>query len=430
MIPPLPLSSAALVAAALIFPSYPAVAPAAPASIVQEEQGIDEATAAKIEKYLDLAREGRVSVRPQAAQRLVRLGAPAAKRLREACGEDGRDLARLGQYLVEVLGELGDPTLRAWLWRDLADRDFPWRGPASRTLAATATADELGPFRECLGDYLGQVREAAIGALERLDDRASLELVRPLLEDQNDRVRRAAAALLDRWGEPWALAWLVEDLRRGDRFFGMPLGEQARFDAIRVLAERLGSDHGYRAELGPDDPGNRRAIEELAEVVKRRAKGVTVELPDLARAVGEWEGDVLGLELRSCRRGEYYLRWNEKDLLYVGTGNAVAIELEKGTVARLRRLVRERAAVLGDERYWGAPGCDLEQLHVIDEKGEDQSFLVSKGPDPVSDLRPGPLDEVVRLLLETLPDEPAEDPRVSALRTHVVEALQAIGGEL
>jgi len=427
---PLQVPLALLAAAALVSPSYPPAERSAPASAAQEEQEVDEATAAKIEKYFDLAREGRVSVRPQAANRLVRLGAPAAERVREACGEDGKDLARLGQYLVEVLGELEDPTLRAWLWRDLADRDFPWRGPASRTLAASATADELEPFRECLGDYLGQVLDAAHGPLPRLAARDSLELVRPLLEDQNDRVRRAAAAVLDLWGEPWALAWLVEDLRRSDRFFGMPLGEQARFDAIRVLTERLGSDHGYRAELGPDDPGNRRAIEEIAEAVRQRAGGQVVELPDVARAVGEWEGDVLGLELRSCRRGEHYLRWNESDVLYVGTGNAVAIELEEGTVARLRKLVAARVAALGDERYWGAPGCDLEQLHLVDESGEDRSFLVSKGPDPVSDLRPAPLDEIVRLLLETLPDEPAEDPRVSALRTHVVEALKAIGGEL
>ncbi len=392
------------------------------------EGAVDEKTAAKIEKYIDLARTGRVAVRPQAAGRLVRLGAPAAKRLREECGEDGRGLAGLGQYLVEVLGEFDDPTLRVHLWRGLEDRDFPWRGPASRTLAATAATTELESFLALLDDHLGQVREASISALQRLGAKQHLDAVRPLLEDQNDRVRRAAATLLDHWGEGWALAWLVEDLKRDDRFFRMPLGEMARFDAIRLLQERLGDAFGYRAEKPPGDPENRAAIEAIARAVRTRAKGVSVEIPDLARAGGETEGDLLGLELRSCRRGEFYLRWNRADVLYVGTGNAEKVPLVPGTVARLHQRFQELAGELGEERYWGAPGCDLEQFHLVHDGGEVESFLVSKGPDPVPDLRPTPLDEVVRLLVETLPDDPSEDPRMSALRTRVTEALKVLGG--
>ena len=395
-----------------------------------QEEAVDEKTAAKIEKYIGLARTGRVSVRPQAARRLVRLGTPAATRIRDECGEDGRGLAGLGQYLVEVLGEFGDPTLRAHLWRGLEDRDFPWRGPAARTLAATTAVTELAPFLELLNDHLGQVREASISALQRLGAKRHLDAVRPLLEDQNDRVRRAAAALLDHWGEGWALAWLVEDLKRNDRFFRMPLGEQARFDAIRVLQERLGETYGYRAENPPGDPQNRMAIAAIAKAVSERAKGVSVEIPDLAKAGGETEGDLLGLELRSCRRGEFYLRWNRADVLYVGTGNAEELALEQGTVARLHQRFLELAGELGEERYWGAPGCDLEQFHLVNAQGQVESFLVSKGPDPVPDLRPTPLDEVVRLLVETLPDDPSEDPRMSALRTRVKAALKVLGGGL
>lgn len=404
---------------------------AAPAADpLTQDAAVDDETAAKIEKYLGLAKTGRIAVRPQAARKLLKLGAPAAQRLREECREDGSGLAGLGQYMVEVLGEFEDPALRVQLWGGLADRDFPWRGPAGRTLAATATPAELGRFLELFDDHLGQVREASVVALERLEAKDEAAAVRALLVDQNDRVRRAAAALLDRWGETWALAWLVEDLKRTDRFFRMPLGEQARFDAIRILRKRLGDDHGFRAEQSPDEPENRRAIATISAAVTERAGGEAVELPEIARAGGETDGDLIGLELRSCRAGEYYLRWNRADLLYVGTGNPVALKLKPGTVARLHRSVVELVGELGEERYWGAPGCDLEQLHLAGEGDAVESFLVSKGPDLVPDLRPESLDRVVRLLVETLPDDPADDARSSALRTRVREALKVLGGAL
>ena len=394
----------------------------------QEEAPADEVTAT-VEKDLGLARTGRVAVRPQAALRLVKLGAPAAERLRVECGEDGSGLADLGQYLVEVLGDFDDPVLRVHLWKGLDDRDFPWRGPASRTLAATARAPERQAFLELLADHLAQVRVAAVGALETLEAREELERVRVLLADPNDRVRRAAAALLDRWGERWALYWLVEDLKRTDRYFRMPLGEQARFDSLRVLRERLGEDFGFRADLAPDEPANAAAIEAIRAAVSKRAGGEARDLPAIARAGQATDGDVLGLELRSCRQGEFYLRWNRDDSLYVGTGRAVALPLERGTVERLLGTVREPLNELGETRYWGAPGCDLEQFRIVGEDGEVDAFLVSKGPAAIPDLRPTPLDAVVRLLIDTLPDDAHEDPRARTLRSRVIEALRVLGGE-
>ena len=403
-----------------------AATPVSPA-VSQEE---DEETRAKLEKYLELARTGRVAVRPQAARRVSQLGDLAAERLVQLIGDDGAGLVDLGPYLVEVLGELGDPRLRTQLWRALADPDFPWRGPAARSLAKTAQAGELEPYLGLLTDHLWQVRRAALDGVAALGPSEESSAVRALLVDQEGAVRRSAAALLDRWGERAALRYLVEELRREDQYFRLPHGAQARFEAAKLLSERLGEDLAVDPAESPREADAARAIDELESRVRELVGDAWPELPPIARAAGALESSVIGLELRSCRRGEFYLRWAEGDLLYVGTGNPAVVPLAKGSVARLRGGLERRLAELGDERYWGESGCDLEQFRLVDSSGSLQSYLLSKGQAAAGDLRPDALDDMAELLLATLPDAESPDPRLSRLRTRARAALEVLGGEL
>ncbi len=405
---------------------------ALPAAAAQESQSStpDEEARAKLTKYLDLARTGRVADRPQAARRVSQLGAPAAERLCELAGEDGSGLVDLGPYLVEVLGDLGDTRLRAHLWSSLADPDFPWRGPAARSLAKTSSPEELGAFLALLDDHLWQVRRAALDGLAAHGSAEQSDAVRALLADQEGAVRRAAAALLDRWGERGALRYLVEELRREDQYFRLPLGAQARFDAAKLLAERLGADLELDPSQSPRDEQQARAISALEARLEERAGADWPELPQIARAAGELEPSVLGLELRSCRRGEFYLRWTEGDRLYVGTGNPAVVQLPAGSVARLRAALGERLAGLGETRYWGESGCDLEQYRLVDSGGSIESYLLSKGQADAGDLRPTALDGVAELLLATLPDEESPDPRLARLRSRARSALLVLGGAL
>ncbi len=411
-------------------------------------QGADESVAqvdseieAKIEKYIGLARTGRMPVRPQAARRLVKLGEPAATRLRAACGEQGEGMADLGPHLVEVLADFEDPGLRARLWTQLSELDFPWRGAAARALAGTALTAEAPIFWELLADQLAPVRVAAIEALGTVGEGSSEEI--KVLSDRlriepNDRVRRSGVALLDDWGQSGYLLWLLEDLRRTDRYFRLPFGEQARFLSARLLAKRLGDLHGYKAENSPDDPENARAIELISEDLVKRADGQFPILPPQALAGREIDGNVIGLELRSCRRGEFFLSWNRADVLHVGTSRPLEIPLPPGTVAALEKGLAECWADLGDERYWGASGCDIEQLRLTGPDGEVENFLVSKGPAAIPDLRPAPLDRAVKLLVNSIPEggvwqleqrEQPRDVRGIELRERVEQALQSIGGE-
>lgn len=401
----------------------------------QQPSAEEQALSAKIEKYMDLARNGRAAVRPQAAKRLVKLGDPACKRLLAACGEGGAGMPALGPFLIEVLADFEEPALRAMLWQHLIDADFPWRGPAARSLSHRVQGAEVGAWVQSLRDPLDQVRLAATQAMVQLDGlgvnpnscRARAGLIVRLHQDPSDRVRRAAALQLDLWGEPAYLMWLVEDLKRTDTYFRLPHGEQARFASIRGLRKRLGDDFGFRAEDSPLEPHNAKAIGQLTRAVLERSAGEVKILPEFVLAGQRTEGDVLGLELRSCRVGEFFLRWNRNDVLYVGTGRARAIALPAGSVARLQAAMPALLEPLGKERFWGEAGCDLEQLRMLDEAGRVITYLVSKGQAAVPDLRPGALDGAVRLLVDSIPER-AKARDGSDLRGEVSRALEVLGG--
>lgn len=383
---------------------------------------------ADITRFLAASHSKNPAVRPQAAARLRALGSAAAPRLLRECGETPQDMARLAPEVIEILGELGDARLRAKLWQALGDPDFPWRPACLRSLAHAPQKDESERFVERLQDPIGAVRVAAIEAVSKLKIDAARGHVRNLLDDPDDRVRRAAAVALDAFGHRKALLWLVEDLRRTDRFFYIETGRSARYEAVRAIEERLGDRFGYEPGDAPETPANRAAIArvraKIIEITNKNAPPIS----DVARAGSDIPGNRLGLEIRSCRRGEIWLRWNEKDRLLVGTGNPASVELPKGTTAKLVKLARE-AATAEDRRIWGEPGCDHEQFYVALEGESVETFRMSKGPAPVDDLRPDALDALARALLTTLP-ESGTDPRLANLRERTRHALEAVGGPI
>ncbi|MCZ6598665.1 MAG: hypothetical protein O7B99_13585 [Planctomycetota bacterium] len=399
---------------------------------------VQDGSETELDRYVRLAREGSPIVRPQAARRLVRLGRPAAERLLVECGEGPRDMGALGADLVEVLGELDDARLRAKLWQALEDKDFPWRPSAARSLASTARAAEADRYHVMATDHLSAVRTAAMTAFERADLRQRQTMLLALLQDPHDRVRREAARVLDAWGNSCMLAYLVEDLRRDDRFFQLETGKEARFAAIAILERRFGDRFGYRPEQSPRVKVNRDAIEAIDRKTRELCWGGLPELPAIARAGRATEGDLIGLEVRSCRRGEFFLRWSRDDVLYVGTGRSARVQLPEGTVARLAKQMAPVVEELSEEAFWGAPGCDWEVFYwQPDPEARPVALRISKGPDAVPGLRPGKLAELAARLVATVPEnahagDPAvdQDPRLLNLRANVAEALRAVGGEL
>lgn len=414
-------------------------ADAAPATAqTAQDDGVDRT---KLEAMLEKAIHGSAVIRPQAAARLVTMGAPAAERILALCEGGPAAVAPLGAALVEVLAAFDEPRLRALLWECLADRDFPWRPAAARSLALhprpdagpEARDEETAAFRQLLSDPIAPVRMAAAQAFELLHPNPTDEMrseLRALLNDPSDFVRRAAAVTLVRWDEPEALLWLVEDLRRTDTFFERWSGKNAAYESRRVLAKLLGDVHGYDPESPPGAEVNLAALEKIEAAVRARiGTRHTPALPQVARASAPVTNAVLGLELVSCRRGEHYLCWTAGDELLVGLGNPARVKLPEGTTARLLALAREELTQL-DRPFYGEPGCDLEMLRVVDPPGgSPRSWIVSKGQARVEGLRPEALGRLMRALVASIP-EPIEsaDPRLAGLRRAAAETMESVGG--
>ncbi|MEM7515748.1 MAG: hypothetical protein AAF368_02335, partial [Planctomycetota bacterium] len=182
-----------------------------------------------------------------------------------------------------------------------------------------------------------------------------------------------------------------------------------------------------------EEESNLAAFAKLEAAVQKLNPGERPPLPRVARAFGETPRAVLGIELRSCRRGEIFLRWDERDLLWVGLGHPERIELPSGTTAALHAQAAELLQKL-EGRFFGEPGCDMEQVHFLAKASEEEgarpprpkAFRVNKGPDAVEGLRPQALTALAKLMLASLPAGVEEDD----LRARTRLALEAIGGAL
>lgn len=391
----------------------------------QEDEG-----RARVEKMLTVAREGSPAVRGQAAKRLLRDREVALAILLDRTNHP-QAFAALGPAVIEVLGEFHDTALRERLWRALADRDFPWRPAAGRALGTTAAANEHERFEPFLRDPIAAVRAAALEGIVACDPEHAAESLRFALLDRNDQVRRTAAERLVRRGERWALRWLVEELKRDDQFFFQLDGRNARFQAQKLLGELKVDLHGYRAASPPGTEDNARALAAIERDLARDLENAPVAFPEHARASGRLGLEpVLGIELRSCREGELFLRFTPDDVLHVGSGRAVAIDLPEGTCARLRERATALLPELGTERIFGEPGCDLEQIYW--PHGERiLAFRVSKGYEPIDGLRPAPITRLLQTVAEVLPETiDSDDPAHAHLRARLLATLTAIGGPI
>jgi hypothetical protein len=295
----------------------------------------------------------------------------------------------------------------------------------ARALAEQPQDTETAAFQLHLDDPLAVVRAAMARGFGQVE--GSLEVLERVLLDENDRVRQAAAfALLDR-GQRDVLWYLLEELKREDKYFERPTGTSARITVSRALSKRGLDLNGYDSRQEPTTPANARAIEQLAESLKGKPPPMT----SWQTAGGPISRERIGLELRSCRAGEFFLRWTDDDRLLVGQGNPAVVVLPPGTT---RKLVRGLAASYDDlegKRFFGAPGCDLEQVLLRrNPSSHSEALVIAKGPAFVPDLRPTPLTEGYAPMIATLPDGESTDPRLHNLLRRVRAALAVLGGSV
>ena len=379
----------------------------------------------EVERLFGAAIHGRVVIRSQAANRLVALGALGEARILQELSEEGLGLAAMGPPIIEAIGLCQSAQLRAALWPALVDGDFPWRPSVARALAEKPRASETSGFAEHLTDPLAEVRAAMVKGFG--GTQGDLDGLNTMLRDEDDRVRRAAAlALLDR-GQGRALWFLIEELKREDKFFERPTGMSARIMVSRALSKR-GVDLGaYDCRLASTIKVNAEALQKLIQ----SQEGERPPMESWQIASGPVLGERIGLELRSCRAGEFFLRWTDTDQLLVGQGNAAVVTLPPGTTQRLVQDLTRGYDNLEGRRFFGAAGCDMEQVLLRrTPQAPSETLVIAKGPAFVPDLRPAHLTNAYGPLIATLPDQKSSDPRLHNLRSRAIAALAVLGGPL
>lgn len=410
----------------------------------------------RIQKLIEVSIEGSQVVRPQAAERLLKMGDKARPlvlaHLAQALSNDdeavpfegwfdlGADFLLMAARMTHdpAQGE-GDPSvenLRARLWAAVEQPYFPWRPQILEGLGTPPRAGEVERFGTYLDAPLASVRIASLAGLRQGDPALWLPKVRArMLRETDDRVLRALADTAIELGDPSAAWVLIDQLAADESFFDQPMGHVARLDATRLLRLRFPTAPIFNPNLDPNSAEARAAREEQVQFYQEhlgeRPQATPARQSSLAR-----QGQVLfGVELRSCRAGEHFLRWTDRDQLWIGRLDPAVVRLPEGTVARLLAAASTAGEAMGKQYLTGQVGCDLETYYLpVEGKDKPQRFLVTKGPKPVEGLRPAALNRWIEAWLPSLPapigeaSSEASDERLVAPLQDAGRALFHIGG--
>ncbi|HYC78719.1 MAG TPA: HEAT repeat domain-containing protein [Planctomycetota bacterium] len=305
-----------------------------------------------------------------------------------------RSIYALSAPVTTWLGKLDHPPARALLRRAARDPEFPWRPYAVRALAEAPREDDRALFRDLLEDPLPAAREAAAEGLGRCPATASDDetaALRARLADSSFDVRAAAADALFKRGDRSALPVMVDALDLVRRFFDLDFGEIARRRAWALVAPIAG-------EGVPYDPGAPPEHRAFAMTILRRRLALDASPDGAASRPAAWAPDVdrvvFGLEVRSCRRGDAFLRLTAEGDLVTGQYDLKAGRIPPALLATLREEI-ERARAVPERPLYGRPGCDFERYYLPDEDGLRR---LTVGPEG----RPAGLTRLAALLTEAL----------------------------
>ena len=239
-------------------------------------------------------------------------------------------------------------------WAD--DREFFWRAQALGGLAHRASPDDAERFRAAVDDPSHLFRVAGARGLHALAKASAKDWTqgREVLADPDPRARVLLALALWDVREPAALPPLVAALADDRAFLGDAWGRRYALQVHQALRRAANTDFGSQAGASLAD--NTAAIATVAAWAE-------VPMPPLLLDAGG--GDRGGIEIRSCRHGDLFLRWTD-DELHVGLDRSVRIPLAKAVSDDLRVSFDAVFAVAQAERQTlGQVVCDYLQFQSL-----------------------------------------------------------------
>jgi HEAT repeat protein len=327
----------------------------------------------------------------QATERIRKRGVEAVEPVLAWVKQHGRNAMSIG--FTQFLGELRHEKVTALLVEAVRDRDFYWRPAATAALGEHAVAAHRDLLRSLMSDGLWGVRAAAIKGLERLNDRESLPAIRERLNDEIYDVRAQAAKTMHAFGDETGLPVLVEALRSAVTWFDIDYGQLAREDAWKFLKELTKDDFGFK----PWEPISQRqaGLAKWEAWIAAKYPKWRDMLPANARTTADTAEYVLGFELRSCQKGEFFFRIDSENNLVLGFFNLVRARLTKEERASIDAALVDARKVDPNVPY-GRGGCDFEQYYFKSEGGRFDKLWIGLGG------RPTEIDRFIRVMRDLI----------------------------
>lgn len=305
----------------------------------------------------------RFAVRRAAAGKLAAAGDAAVPTIRAWLAEHDRNDLPLEVIDAIARHESAGPATRELL-RELAkDREFYWRSHALSGLVRAADPADRERFRAAVTDPAHLFRIEGVRGLIGLglaDGDESAVIAR--LNDHDPRVRLRVALALLGMGDRRATTEIALAIVGVSRvFLDDPFGAREANEAIRALRD-LGIDvQGLDAEDAAARAAARARVFDFLGV-KQDALDAEIAAGSLREPQSMTAIDG-GLELRSCVRGDLFLRWTADGRFFEGLGpiREFSIPTEDWAVVR-----RELAALAGTAVH-GVVICDYLRLRAVAE---------------------------------------------------------------
>lgn len=272
----------------------------------------------------------RYGLRLAAGKKVAQAGGVAVPALRAYAQARGRN--ELPASLLDAIAEANTidlPVLELLLeWA--TDKDFYWRATALKGLARRGPLlPEVPPTLRTL--LVEATKDPAW--LFRVHGRHGLALLEQAAVDTADPDLRAVVkltALQLQAGKMPSLQPLLDALDDDRTMLGDPSGQRLAREAFDALKLWLGDQHPLPAgEAFADRPA---AIAALLEAARRKS-GQDLQTPPARRDPERaWLG---GIELLSCRHGDWFAQWNGDGKLYCGPDSSIAVELPAAAWAKL-----------------------------------------------------------------------------------------------
>ena len=270
----------------------------------------------------------RIMLRRATARKVAAGGAAAIPALRAYEKKHGRNALRMVLVSSYATSKAKDkPTIQLLVEWSM-DKDFYWRSQALEALANRRLPELKESFLRHLSDPAHLMRLQAGRGLCQLGDHAK---TLKLLSDKDPRVRLRIAICLIEENNNLGLPTLVESLREEASFLDYPWGQLGSIRAFKILRKHCGQDFGY--QLGEPSSKNQGAIKNFERWVRSRLGEKWVDPIPTTKDNSTYLG---GIEIRSCRNGDMFLRWTNSKALVFGLEGKTRVNLNDKAFAKLK----------------------------------------------------------------------------------------------